>query len=37
MVWIRPAPLSKFKKLWGRIYENLEPGQYKITIDSCKH
>lgn len=29
---MRPAGLNKFRKLWGRIYQNLEPGDYYIKI-----
>lgn len=32
MVWMRPAGLPDFRKLWGRIYMNLTPGKYKLTI-----
>lgn len=30
---MRPSPLSKFRKLWGRIDYDLEPGEYTVTID----
>lgn len=32
MVWMRPAGLPDFRKLWGRIYEKLIPGQYNLLI-----
>ena len=34
MVWMRPAGLPNFRKLWGRIKENLEKGTYEITIQN---
>jgi hypothetical protein len=34
MVWMRPAGLPNFRKLWGRIQQDLEPGEYKITINN---
>lgn len=32
MVWMRPAGLPNFRKLWGRINEDLEPGDYTLKI-----
>jgi hypothetical protein len=32
MVWMRPAGLPDFRKLWGRIKEDLEPGSYTINV-----
>lgn len=32
IVWMRPAGLKNFRKLWGRIRTNLKKGQ-KITLD----
>ncbi|EGR32922.1 ligand-effect modulator 3 LEM3 family protein, putative [Ichthyophthirius multifiliis] len=30
--WMRPSGLSKFKKLWGRIEQNLQPGSYVVQV-----
>lgn len=32
MVWMRPAGLSDFRKLWGKIRVDLEPGIYTLSI-----
>jgi hypothetical protein len=32
MVWMRPAGLPDFRKLWGRINTTLTPGNYKLII-----
>ena len=32
MVWMRPAGLSNFKKLWGHIQKDLKAGDYQIKI-----
>ena len=32
MVWMRPAGLPDFRKLWGRIEVDLEPGTYYLQI-----
>lgn len=32
MVWMRPAGLPDFRKLWGRVRKDLEPGKYVMTI-----
>lgn len=34
MVWMRPAGLPDFRKLWGRINTRLDPGSYKIEINN---
>ena len=34
IVWMRPSGLPNFRKLWGRIHKDLEPGKYKLTIDN---
>ena len=34
MVWMRPAGLPDFRKLWGRINQTLNPGNYIVEIDS---
>lgn len=33
MVWMRPAGLPNFRKLWGRIEKDIEPGSYEVEID----
>ena len=32
MVWMRPAGLPDFRKLWGRVYTQLTPGKYLLTV-----
>jgi hypothetical protein len=32
IVWMRTAGLPKFRKLWGRIDVDMEPGDYQLTI-----
>lgn len=32
MVWMRPAGTNNFRKLWGRINEELHPGNYTLQI-----
>lgn len=32
MVWMRPAGLPNFRKLWGRINDTLNAGKYKLKI-----
>ena len=32
MVWMRPAGLPDFRKLWGRITTRLDPGTYELHI-----
>ena len=34
IVWMRPAGLPNFRKLWGRIREDLDEGDYVIHIDN---
>lgn len=34
MVWMRPAGLPDFRKLWGRITTKLDPGTYKLYIEN---
>lgn len=34
IVWMRYAGLPTFRKLWGRVDQDLEPGKYKITIEN---
>ena len=32
MVWMRPAGLNNFRKIWGKINKTLEEGEYILTI-----
>jgi hypothetical protein len=32
MVWMRPAGLPDFRKLWGRLNKELKPGKYQLVI-----
>ena len=32
IVWMRPSGLPNFRKLWGRINRDLEPGTYRVKI-----
>jgi hypothetical protein len=34
IVWMRPSGLPYFRKLWGRIEDDLEKGDYKVQINS---
>lgn len=34
MVWMRTAALPTFRKLWGRIENDLEEGRYVYTIQN---
>ena len=34
IVWMRPAALPNFRKLWGRIKQDLEVGEYKLIIEN---
>jgi uncharacterized membrane protein len=34
MVWMRPAGLPDFRKLWGRINQTMNPGNYIVEIDN---
>jgi hypothetical protein len=36
MVWMRPAGLPNFRKLWGRINNDLLPGNYILSINNSK-
>eukprot|EP00828_Plagiopyla_frontata_P039735 TRINITY_DN5237_c0_g1_i6.p1 TRINITY_DN5237_c0_g1~~TRINITY_DN5237_c0_g1_i6.p1 ORF type:complete len:164 (+),score=37.23 TRINITY_DN5237_c0_g1_i6:27-494(+) len=33
-LWVRPATFGTFKKLYGKINQNLEQGKYQIMIDN---
>lgn len=37
IVWMRTAGLPDFRKLWGKIKTDLDPGEYIITIQNSKH
>jgi len=37
LVWMRPAPLSSFMKLWGRINQDLYPGKFNFSITNTFH
>ena len=34
MVWMRTAALPTFRKLWGRIMQDLPAGKYRSTIEN---
>ncbi len=34
MVWMRVAAVSNFRKLWGRIEQDVEAGEYLLTISN---
>jgi len=34
MVWMRPAGLPNFRKLWGKVNQDLMPGKYYIVINN---
>lgn len=34
IVWMRTAGLPSFRKLWGKIDQDLAPGRYKVSIDN---
>lgn len=34
VVWMRTAGLPTFRKLWGRIEEDLTPGKYTMEISN---
>ena len=34
IVWMRPAALPDFRKLWGKIDKDLSKGDYELTIDN---
>lgn len=34
VVWMRTAGLPKFRKLWGRVRQDLTPGKYTVEINN---
>ena len=34
IVWMRPAALPNFRKLWGRIKQDLHEGNYTLTVEN---
>ena len=34
ITWMRPAALPDFRKLWGRIEDDLDSGDYQIIVQS---
>lgn len=34
IVWMRTAGLPTFRKLWGRIEQDLQPGTYSVSISN---
>ena len=34
IVWMRISTLNKFRKLWGKIDNDLEPGNYVLKINN---
>lgn len=34
IVWMRTAGLPNFRKLWGKINQRLEPGNYTVVINN---
>lgn len=34
IVWMRTAGLPNFRKLWGKINDKLEPGEYTVKINN---
>ena len=36
MNWMRIAALSTFRKLWGRIDQDISPGNYTLQINNRK-
>ena len=34
MVWMKTAGLPNFRKLWGKIEEDLQPQTYKVVIEN---
>ena len=32
MVWMRVAAISNFRKIWGRIEEDVPAGEYTLKI-----
>ena len=37
IVWMRPAGLPSFRKLWGRIETDLPVGKYQVSIYNRKY
>lgn len=36
MVWMRVAALPSFRKIWGRINNDIDEGIYTLSVSSCK-
>jgi hypothetical protein len=36
MVWMKTETFPYFKKMWGKINNDLTPGKYKFKIKNCK-
>jgi hypothetical protein len=36
IVWMQMESFQNFRKLWGRIYKDLEPDTYKIRVKNRK-
>ena len=34
IVWMRTSGIPNFRKMWGRIEEGLEPGDYYILVEN---
>lgn len=34
IVWMRTAGMPNFRKLWGKIHQDLEPGDYYFIVDN---
>lgn len=34
IVWMRTAGLPSFRKLWGKIYDGLKAGKYKLMVNN---
>lgn len=34
IVWMRNSGLPTFRKLWGKVEQDLAPGKYKVVIDN---
>lgn len=34
IVWMRNSGLPTFRKLWGKIEQDLQPGKYQVVIDN---
>lgn len=35
MNWMRIAAVGNFRKLWGRIDADLNPGMYLLEVSNC--